>query len=316
MRVLCLNNSSLLTHGLVSGFSAEDEVRFLPIQQSDWADKLELLLSTWKPNFALAEGVSISTVAGKLFPFLRKLKLPLVYWAIDDPPDWRRMSLPLARGASLVLTPAEEYISRYRQQRIKALYFNFACNPAFHYHLEPSPQFATDLVLVANYYTSYPQRKIGLETILTPLLNSPRSLRVYGNEHWLVNTDNYILPSGTYAGYLAYSDLPAVYSSAKIVLGLNSVIDSPTMMSMRTFEALGCGAFFLSHWTPALENMFQNHVHLVWSRHPDETLELVRFYLTRDDLRQKIALQGQAEVYRLHTYVQRIQSVRSYLSAI
>ncbi|MHB8124428.1 MAG: CgeB family protein [Desulfitobacteriaceae bacterium] len=316
MKVLCLNNSSLLTQGLSSGFLADDEVRYLPVQQYDWAEELKLLLRTWRPHFALAEGVSISTVAGKLFPLLRNLKLPLVYWAIDDPPDWRRMSLPLARGASLVLTPAEDYINRYRQQSIKALYFNFACNPAFHYRLEPSRQLATDLLLVANYYTSYPQRKIGIEIILTPLLNTPHSLRVYGNEHWLANTDNYTLPPGTYAGYLAYSDLPKAYSSAKIVLGLNSVIDSPTMMSMRTFEALGCGAFYLSHWTPALENLFQNHVHLVWSRHPDETVELVQFYLTRDDLRQKIALQGQAEVYRLHTYVQRIQSIRNHLLTI
>ncbi|HWQ72800.1 MAG TPA: glycosyltransferase [Desulfitobacteriaceae bacterium] len=316
MKILCLNNSGLLTHGLISGLSAADEVRFLPVEQSDWADKLTSLLRTWKPNFALADGVSVITVAGKLFPLLRKLKLPLVYWAIDDPPDWRRMSLPLARGASLVLTPAAECIGRYRQQGIKAIYFNFACNPAFHRHLEPSKHLTADLLLVANYYTSYPQRKTGLEIILTPLLNFPCNLRVYGNEHWQDNTDNYILPPGTYGGYLAYSDLPAAYSSAKIVLGLNSVTDSPTMMSMRTFETLGCGAFFLSHWTPALENMFRNHVHLVWSRHPDETLELVRFYLSRDDLRQKIALQGQAEVYRLHTYVQRIQAVRSYLAAI
>lgn len=317
MKVLCLNDSSLLTQGLTSGFSAEDEVRFLPVHQSNWVDELKLLLRTWRPNFALAEGVSISTVADKLFPLLRKLKLPLVYWAIDDPPDWRRMSLPLARGAALILTPAEDYINRYRQQGIKASYFNFACNPAFHHRLEPSALYATDLLLVANYYTSYPQRKVGIEIILSPLLNSSSySLRVYGNEHWLANTDNYTLPQGTYSGYLPYNDLPAAYSSAKIVLGLNSVIDSPTMMSMRTFEALGCGAFFLSHWTPALENLFQNHVHLVWSRHPDETAELVRYYLTREELRHKIALQGQAEVYRLHTYAQRIQSVRNHLLAI
>ncbi len=317
MKVLCLNNSSILTYGLASGFSAEDEVRYLPVQQENWVDELKQLHRTWRPNFALAEGVSISTVAGKLFSLLRNLKLPLVYWAIDDPPDWRRMSLPLSRGAALVLTPADDYVKRYRQQGIKALYFNFGCNPAFHHHLKPTALYVTDLLLVANYYTSYPQRKVGIETILTPLLNSSSyNLRVYGNEHWLVNTDNYTLPPETYAGYLPYYDLPAAYSSAKIVLGLNSVIDSPTMMSMRTFEALGCGAFFLSHWTPALESMFQNHVHLVWSRHSDETAELVRYYLTREDLRHKIALQGQAEVYRLHTYVQRVQSVRSHLLAI
>lgn len=316
MNVLFLNDSSLLCHGLASGFSSMDDIRFIPVHQSGWEERFTAMLRTWKPNFALAEGVSISTVAQKLFPLLRRHALPLVYWAIDDPPDWRRMSRPLARGASLVLTPAGECLPLYQREKLRALFFHFACNPSFHHPSEPSQEYNCDLLLVANYYTSYPQRKVGLETILTPLRSGPFHLKVFGNEHWLTNTDHYTLDSGKYQGYLPYDQLPCAYSSAKIVLGLHSVIDSPTMMSMRTFEALGCRAFFLTHWSPAIENTFKNHVHLVWSRHPDETIELVRFYLNREDLRLKIARQGQEEVYRNHTYQHRIQSIRQSLERL
>lgn len=316
MKILLLNDSSLLRYGLTSGFSPLDTVCYVPVRLPDWEDRLCDLLKTWKPNFAFAEGVSISTVARKLFSWLRRYSIPLVYWAIDDPPDWRRMSRPLGRGASLVLTPAQECLPLYQRDKINALYFHFACNPAFHRPTEPSMEYSCDLLLVANYYTSYPQRKFGLETILTPLRSELFNLKVFGNEHWLANTDQFTLPPEIYQGYLPYEQLPCAYSSAKIVLGLHSVMDSPTMMSMRTFEALGCRSFFLTHWTPALENMFKNHVHLVWSRHPDETLELVRFYLGREDLRQKIARQGQEEVYCNHTYQKRIQSVRTFLEKL
>lgn len=316
MKVLLLNDSSLLSLGLASGFSSTDNIRYLPVHLSGWEERLTEILRNWKPDFALAEGVSISTVAGKLYPLLSRYSVPFVYWAIDDPPDWRLMSRPLGRRASLVLTPAKECLPLYQREKIRALYFHFACNPSFHHPTEPSPEYICDLLLVANYYTSYAQRKIGLETILTPLRSAQFHLKVFGNEHWLANTDHYTLPPEVYRGYLPYGHLPCAYSSAKIVLGLHSVIDSPSMMSMRTFEALGCRAFFLTHWSPAIENLFKNHVHLVWSRHPDETLELVRFYLSREDLRRKIARQGQEEVYRSHTYQHRLQSIRPFLEKL
>lgn len=316
MKILFLNDSSLLTHGLASGFAPADEIRCLPVHQAEWEAQLGSLVHSWRPDFTLAEGVSISTVATRVFRLLLSLNIPLVYWAIDDPPDWKRMSLPLSRRAALVLTPAEEYVARYLKHGIKAKYFHFACNPGFHRQQEAEQPYSCDLILVANYYTSYPQRKSGLETILSPLLSGTYKLKVYGNEHWLHNTDRYELPPGIFQGYLPYDKLPAAYSSAKIVLGLHSVIDSPTMMSMRTFEALGCGAFFLTHWSLGLENLFRNHVHLVWSRHPDETAELVKFYLTREDLRKKIARQGQEEVYLFHTYKHRVASIRTDLAKL
>jgi spore maturation protein CgeB len=118
-----------------------------------------------------------------------------------------------------------------------------------------------------------------------------------------------------YGGYLPYERLPAAYSSAKIVLGLHSVDSSPSMMSMRTFEALGCGAFHLTQWTPAIENYFSNHKHLVWSKSPEETMELAQYYLGKEHLREKIARTGQQEVYDKHTYLHRARDLLAALGA-
>ncbi|NLM87268.1 MAG: glycosyltransferase family 1 protein, partial [Syntrophomonadaceae bacterium] len=56
--------------------------------------------------------------------------------------------------------------------------------------------------------------------------------------------------------------------------------------------------------------------HLVWSKSPEETLDLVNYYLQHPQLRQRIARQGQAEVYRKHTYQQRVPEIMPYLQSL
>ena len=75
MKILFLNDSSLLSYGLASGFSPMDEIRYLPVRLLDWEDCLTEMLRTWKPDFAFAEGVSISTVARNSFPFYAVMSL-------------------------------------------------------------------------------------------------------------------------------------------------------------------------------------------------------------------------------------------------
>jgi Uncharacterized protein conserved in bacteria len=166
---------------------------------------------------------------------------------------------------------------------------------------------------VGNNYHKYAARIRGLDILLKPLLAGGYDLKIYGNQWWVDEKRPLSLDSRHYGGYLPYEMLPAAYSSAKIVLGLHSVDCSPTMMSMRTFETLGCGAFHLSQWTPAIENLFVNHSHLVWSKSAGETVELIKYYLPREDLRKKIARAGQEEVYKKHTYLARAEELKSFL---
>lgn len=101
----------------------------------------------------------------------------------------------------------------------------------------------------------------------------------------------------------------ACYSSAKIALGLQTMGNSKTHCSVRTFEIMGCGAFHLSRYSPALEYYFKKGIHMEWSKSADETLEIVKFYLSKERAREKIARKGQQEVYENHTILHRVRSV-------
>ncbi len=151
---------------------------------------------------------------------------------------------------------------------------------------------------------------------MKPLMAQGADLKIYGLDWWLDRKNPFYIDQQFYGGHLSYAEMRTAYSSARIVLGLHSVNTSPTMMSMRTFEALGCGAFYLTQWTPALENLFRNHQHLVWSKSPEETLELLNYYLPRPEERMRIAQAGQAEVYARHTYQHRAQEFLNVIRSV
>jgi spore maturation protein CgeB len=185
----------------------------------------------------------------------------------------------------------------------------FACLPSYHHRAAYDRAYSNDLVFVGNNYSRHPARLQGINNILRPLAERGFDLKIFGNEWWLDEQNYFNINKKYYGGYLPNEKLPVVCASSKIVLGIHSVNNSLTMMSMRTFEVLGCGGFYLTQWTPAIENLFKNHYHLVWTKSADETIDLVKFYLDHPRERDKIALQGQQEVYAKHTYHHRANTI-------
>jgi spore maturation protein CgeB len=315
LKFLFVNGPPIIKHGLSAGLAeagADVAIIEVPGNIEKNPRYLKEGILSHRPDFIFVEGTAILKPYQILFPVLREFNIPLIFWAIDDPPEFNNFSLHLARRAKHVFTTAVECIPAYREQGIQAHQLQFACLPSFHKKAAPEENLYHDIIFIGNNYHKYTPRATGLETVLKPLLES-HNIRIYGNQWWVDGKRPFTLDRRLYGGYLPYARLPAAYSSAKIVLGLHSVDTSPSMMSMRTFEALGCGAFHLTQWTPAIENYFSNHRHLVWSKSSGETLELVKYYLGRDDLRGKIAGAGQAEVYAKHTYLHR---ARDLLAAI
>lgn len=250
-----------------------------------------------------------------LLPHLKKHHIPHIYWAIEDPPYFESLSLAFARVSACVFTTCQECIPRYHQEGIDAKLLLFACNPDYHCRREADRRFQEEIAFVGNNYFQYAERLGAVEQILRPLLESSYRCKIYGNEWWLDRERPFFIDEEHYGGYLANEDLPSLCSSVPIILGLHSVTDSKTMMSMRTFEVLGSGGFYLTQWTPAIENLFKNHVHLVWTRSAEETLELTSYYLQNPAARERIARQGQEEVYSKHTYYHRLQEALPVISA-
>ncbi|MEW6523731.1 MAG: glycosyltransferase [Bacillota bacterium] len=112
-------------------------------------------------------------------------------------------------------------------------------------------------------------------------------------------------PAAWPAHCLPYEQAARVYSSGRIVLGLQFDNSSMTQTSCRVLEVLGSGRFHLAPHTPATAARFRNGVHLALSASPPETLDMARYYLARPASRQKIAQAGREHVLAHHTYKHR-----------
>ena len=76
---------------------------------------------------------------------------------------------------------------------------------------------------------------------------------------------------------------------------------SETKTTGRPFEVLGCKSLFLTYRTKALTNTFIDRTNLILTDSKSETLDLAEYYLNNPEEREKIAEEGQKEVYSKHT---------------
>ncbi len=310
MKILFVNVAPIIIYGLGQAFSdLGHQVKYINI---DLDESLVNAIDEFHPDFVFNDG-GIDRMQ-KLFPLLNDRQVPHVYWAIEDP-TFYPLSVPYALRSSLTLTPCKESIEEYARLGIQAQLLMFACHPKYHYQAAPDPRYRHELVFVGNNYDYHIARKEGINTILKPALGN-YDTKIYGNEWWLDKSRDFHISPQYYGGYLPNEYIPVVCASSQIVLGLHSITDSETMMSMRSFEIMGSAGFYLTQWTRAIESMFENHYHLVWSRSEEETLDLIKFYLAHPDLRRRIAEQGQKEVYAHHTYHIRIKSIESILEQV
>jgi SAM-dependent methyltransferase len=80
---------------------------------------------------------------------------------------------------------------------------------------------------------------------------------------------------------------------------------------MRVFEALACGSLLITNDLAdnGQSELFQSGVHLETYRDADEVIEKIRYYLTHEDTRERIAAAGRADVLATHTYRHRMETL-------
>lgn len=309
-------------HGFIE---AGCEVKDFLIDE-EFIDKFDLLktkliqeIDNFKPDFIYSYGWWKDIIdIDEYFDVIKEKGIFHVWWSADDPVCCGQVSLPAAKRADLVFTPVEELITEYNKFGITAYLQPNACSPRYK-KLQPKTKYKNDLVLAGNNYSFrhvdakskksifYKFRVDGINQIIKPLVDEQKNIKVYGR--WWLDFDRaYILPYSFYGGLLPVEEIPYVYSSAKIALGIQQVATSKTYVSTRTYEVLGSGAFHITQYSEGVENYFKKGVHLEWSKSAEETLELVDYYLTHDDEREKIALNGQKEVNEKHRLVHRAKS--------
>ncbi|MHB1126057.1 MAG: CgeB family protein [Bacillota bacterium] len=325
-RILTLHDQHLYTYGILAGLQElghivrVEDLRTQPKENHPII--IRQLIDDFKPDLVFNPGWCHDRINMEaMFEILRIRGIPHIYWATEDPTFHKQVSMPIALKSAFTFTTTIEYLSRYRGRGLNAGFLQFGCNPHLHKKWPMDTKYAHDIVLVAHNYVMKEYRRWlsfrlhSNRIMVAPLIEREYDLKVWGL-WWDDPLAEVCIPYRFCAGTLDYMEVPKVYSSANIVLGVQFDNTSRTQTSCRPFEVLACGAFHLTIGTPALRRLFRNHRHLVLSNSPEETREQVEYYLHHPAARDKIAQAGQREVYRRHTYRQQASSMMSQLRKI
>lgn len=315
MKVLFSNEAPLIKYGLAAGFEQTghqvqimqgEAGRLWGIPAEEQQVRLSRAMENFQPDLLFTEGHP-GIEPEVLYDMAKRYGIPHLYWAIEDPVSTDFTLATYAPRADLIFTTAVECLPVYQKIGKKAELLLFGCNPAFHRFTDVDPEYSHDLVLVASNYSSrYEEAK----WFIKPLVTSGYDIKIWGG--WWDDPGrpvNLIDHPQVYGGLLPYELLPTVYSSAKIILGMNCDDSSKTQTSMRPYEAMACGGgLYLAHYTKAQEYLFKDY--LFQTRNTHETLATVNRILAMPEVeRRKLATRAQIMVTNRHSYATRARQI-------
>ncbi|MEL7568425.1 MAG: glycosyltransferase [Dehalobacterium sp.] len=319
-RILFFARSSKYTLGLPQGFRELDCPVFV---LGDLSKKsLEKAVDHFRPDLLITTGWALSRYKeehiDRLVKKIARYKIKHLYWATEDPRWTKECSFRCIKALNPdgVLTIHPDSISKYLRLGIPAGHLDFGCNPEFNKYEPPTGKYAYDVALVGNggkEWKSY--RKDSVKILLKPLVERGYNIAIWGRRWDRFNEEfmGFKIPKHMIKGELAYEETNKVYNSAKIIIGLQN---DKGMLTSRTFEVLGSGGFLLTVPTQAVNNLFENNVHLACSSSPEDTVNLVNYFLKDEEARQEIAQNGQWEVCSKHTYKERAGQILRFLRQI
>jgi FkbM family methyltransferase len=201
---------------------------------------------------------------------------PCAWWAIDTHLnfDW---CLEKAREFDFVFAAQRDGAERLRQAGISsASWLPLACDPEFHRKHDVAKEF--DICFVGHMFPGPRQE-------LVELLQ----------KHY----------PGMFVGQRFFEEMAQTYSASHLVFNRSIGND----VNMRVFEALACGSLLLTNdlRDNGQEELFRDGVHLATYANAEELLDKTGFYLKHEEMRERIAKGGRAEVYARHTYRSRME---------
>ncbi|XMB67504.1 glycosyltransferase [Mycoplasmatota bacterium zrk1] len=313
MRVLFLVNSNMWKHTLPEAFiELGHEVE---ISGEVTERKISSLISEFKPDLIMSMGWSPEQTMEKqmlIRRYSKNVKIPHVYWSLEDPAFTWCFSLPLIQRMEpdYVFSICPSTVDYFKKLDIKSAHMDFGYAPKLHQQVETVNKYKSSIAIVANGYpdvlTKYPKhfRHQSLKTLISPLIKENIRVDFWGN-NWK-DMGQFIgceIPNDWIHGYLPYTEANKVYSSSDIIIGLQNY---PTQLTQRTYEILASEGCLITVDTPGVRQKVKPGKDLIVSSSPEETLKLIKYYLKNLDECRKIAEQGKNSVAK-HSYKNRAQ---------
>lgn len=245
-----------------------------------------------------------------LVDYCKQNSIPTVFWNIEDPYHFQAF-IESAKLFEYIFTTDENSIPKYKKilGHDNVYVLPFAAQPKIHNPIGKDKEELGKIAFAGTWYKmGHEDRKKDMEIILKPALNY--NLHIYDRMLNYNLNDSYKYPQ-IYRPYIKgsciYGEMNLVYKKYPIFLNVNTVQDSPTMFSCRVFELIACGTNVISGYALGIEKMLPGIVKLCKTK--EDTIKYLDMLINSKQIRERLSLLGQREVFNKHTYTQRFETI-------
>ena len=240
--------------------------------------------------------------------------LPILFWNKEDPMHYEKF-LPIAQKCDIIFTTDANKVNDYKKDLKNNNVYSlpFAANPYICNPLNRSRYEEESICFAGSYYSvGHDDRKEQMDRMLPALLKLDGV--IYDRMSQL-NNERYFFPSiykHIIRDSVNFKDMTGLYKHFKIFLNVNTITDSPTMMSRRVYELLACGTPVISTPSRAIEEQFPDIVQI--ATNAQEAEKIAQNLLDNPWEYARLAHKGYREVMLKHTYENRKEIVLSALN--
>ena len=267
--------------------------------ESAWkANNSQWLYAFNSPNLQHDNAQKLLDAIGKL----RTKNIPVIFWNKEDPMHYE-MFKPIAKEADYVFTTDSQIVEKYRKElnnpNIWSLPFAAPINKT-----NPIGRFSTDtenICFAGTYYAqNHPERKKQMDALLPALLDNDgyiynRASQDKSEKYAFPFEYNEIIREG-----VGFEEMIELYKEFKIFLNVNTIINSPTMMSRRVYELLASGTPVVSTPSKAITAQFPGIV--LTATNKNEANIAVEKLLKDNYFWHRQSVLGIREIMSKHTY--------------
>ena len=280
-----------------------------------------LIESCWKGNFGAWEYAFTSPNLQhqnaqnllKALDTAKERNFPIVFWNKEDPMHYEKF-LPIASRCDVIFTTDSNKVADYQRDvpnaKVDTLLFAAninICNPANRFRKEHE-----NICFAGSYYgVGHDDRKKQMDALLPTIIKFQGAIydrmSQTGNERYAYPRKyrKFIRPA------VPFREIVDVYKKFKIFLNVNTITDSPTMMSRRVYELLACGTPVISTPSMAIDEQFKGIVQV--ASNAKEANKIAKRLLENEWEWLRVSHLGYREVMLKHTYEHRAVQIANSL---
>ncbi len=248
----------------------------------------------------------------KLTNFCKKKSIPTVFWAKEDPIHFHNF-IDVAKLFDYVFTTDQNMIAKYKKLlRHEDIYvLEFAMQPKLHNPIKIYEREKKFCFAGTYYQNKYPERKNFLDAIFS-------AVRSYGlviyDRNYASGIEHLQFPA-EYTQYvqggLSYSEIQKGYKGYAAAINVNTVVDSPTMMSRRVYELIASYTPIISNYSLSIAKNFSEFVFFFDPSKDNQTF--FNKFIANDHLSHRLQ-KGLRTVLAQHTYQHRTQQIFKHIN--